>query len=420
MNVWIALALKSAWSRRGPLTLVVSAIGVAVFLVLAVAQIRQDARASFSNAVSGVDIIVGARGSSTELMLYSVFHLGKPVRNMSFGQLDEINKFASVAWAVPLQLGDSYRGYPVIGTTPQYFSKTGGKSGLEFLDGQAFSHVFDAVLGADVAKRLGHNVGDNIALTHGKGDRLAQDHSDRPFRITGILRKTGTPADTAVFISLAGFQAIHIGWEFGSKPRQTEAFDLNKLDPALLQPSQITAVLVGLQSRTQIFSAKRSIEGLDNGKLMVILPGVTLDELWQVIGTLEDTFRFIGWLVVVSTLLGVAATLLIALSSRRKELAIFRALGLQPLQLSLLIVLESLLICAAGLILGWILLQVTVIGAGDWIRNQFGVIMLPRLPDPEGWWALASLMGLSILISLIPAWRAFRYSLHDGLHPPTV
>lgn len=420
MSLWFGLAFKSAWARRGPVALLVGALSVAVFLVLAVAQIRQDARESFANAVSGVDLIVGSRASPTELMLYSIFHLGRPVRSMSFDQLDAIAKLDSVAWAVPLQLGDSYRGYPVVGTTPLFFAKTGGAQGLAFRQGQAFSHVFDAVLGFDVARRLGHKAGDSIVLTHGQGDGLAQDHSDRPFTVSGVLQKTGTPADNAVFISLAGFEAIHIGWEFGSRPRESQALDLNRIDPIVLQPAQVTAVLVGLESRTQVFSARRSIEGLAGGRLMAILPGVTLDELWQVMGTIENTLSLMAWLVALSALLGSAATLLIAIGARRKELAIFRALGARPWQLSFFVVLESLIVCFAGVLLGWMLLQLGVLGAGSWLRNEFGVIMAPRLPDLQGWAAIGGLFLMSVLASLIPAWRAFRLSVHDGLHPPVV
>jgi putative ABC transport system permease protein len=420
MNIWLGLAVKSGWARRGPLALVIAAITVAVFLVLAVSQLRQDARSSFSNAISGVDLIVGSRASPTELMLYSVFHLGRPVRNMSFDQLDAIAKLDAVAWVVPVQLGDSYRGYPVVGTTPMLFEKTGGPNGLEFYQGKAFSNVFDTVLGFDIAKKLGHRVDDSIVLTHGKGDGLAQDHSDRPFIVKGILKKTGTPSDNSVFISLAGFEAIHIGWELGSKPRESSDVDLNRLDPLKLQPSQITAAFVGLESRTQVFSARRAIESLVGGRLMAILPGVTLDELWQVMGTVENTLSLMAWLVAFSALLGVASTMLIAIGARRKELAIFRALGASPMQLSLFVVFESLLICVLGVSLGWAALQAGVFGFADLVRNEFGVIMIPRLPDIQGWISITSLLGMSIVASLIPAWRAFRLSLHDGLHPPIV
>ncbi len=420
MNIWLELAVKSGWARRGPLALVIAAITVAVFLVLAVSQLRQDARSSFSNAISGVDLIVGSRASPTELMLYSVFHLGRPVRNMSFDQLDAIAKLDTVAWVVPVQLGDSYRGYPVVGTTPMLFTKTGGPNGLEFHQGKAFSNVFDAVLGFDIAKKLGHKVGDSIVLTHGKGDGLAQDHSDRPFIVKGILKKTGTPSDNSVFISLAGFEAIHIGWELGSKPIESSDLDLNRLDPLKLQPSQITAAFVGLKSRAQVFSARRAIESLTGARLMAILPGVTLDELWQVMETVENTLSLMAWLVASSALLGVAATLLIAIGARRRELAIFRALGARPVHLSLFIVLESLVICLIGVIFGWIVLQAFVAGFGELARKELGVIMMLRAPDIQGWIAIASLLGMSVIASLIPAWRAFRLSLHDGLHPPIV
>jgi putative ABC transport system permease protein len=402
------------------LSLVVAAISVAVFLVLAISQLRQDARESFADAVSGVDLIVGARASPTELMLYSVFHLGRPVRSMAFEHLDAITRIDSVAWAVPLQLGDSYRGYPVVGTTPLFFEKTGGASGLSFSSGQSFTQVFDAVLGADLARRFGLKTGDAIVLTHGKGDGLAQDHADRPFAVTGVLQKTGTPADNAVFISLAGFEAIHIGWEFGSKPRESVEAKLSAADLEALRPAQITAVLVGLHSRIQVFSARRAIEGLAGGRLMAILPGVALDELWQLMRTVENTLSLMAWLVAFSALLGVAATLLIAIGARRKELAIFRAMGAQPMQLSLFVVLESVLICLAGLVLGWLVLQLVVVGAGEWVRSLFGVIVVPRLPDTQGWAAMLGLFIMSVVASLIPAWRAFRLSVHDGLHPPTV
>jgi putative ABC transport system permease protein len=169
-----------------------------------------------------------------------------------------------------------------------------------------------------------------------------------------------------------------------------------------------------------VFSARRAIESLGSGRLMAILPGVTLDELWQVMGTVENTLSLMAWLVALSALLGVASTLLIAIGARRKELAIFRALGARPVQLSLFVVFESLLICVLGIILGWMVLQAGVFGLGDLVRNQFGVIMIPRLPDVQGWIVIAGLLGMSTVASLIPAWRAFRLSLHDGLHPPIV
>ena len=420
-GVWARMAGQSAWSRRGPLALVVAAISVSVFLVLSVSQLRQDAKNSFAHAVSGVDLIVGSRASPTELMLYSVFHLGRPARSISFDHYEDIVQLPEVAWALPLQMGDTSRGSAVVGTTPMFFSKMGGASGLEFAQGEAFSHIFDVVLGAEVAARMQHTVGEKIELTHGKSDGLAETHSDTPFTITGILRPTGTPVDRSVFISLAGFEAIHIGWELGTKPTSSAQNPVaaQTIDPLRLQPYQVTAVLVGLQARQQVFTAKRKIEAL-SPSLMAILPGVTLDELWQVMAVAEQTLNLMAWLVAFSALLGVSATLLISLASRRKELAILRAVGASPGHVMWFVLLESFVVCLAGILLGWAIMHISIFSFSDLLRSEFGVIMSHRWPDTQGQLALGGLAGVSFLASLIPAWRAYRLSLHDGLNPPVI
>ncbi|MFZ9345920.1 MAG: ABC transporter permease [Burkholderiaceae bacterium] len=418
VGVWWSLAWQSAWSRRGPLALLVLAIAVAVAMVVSVMQLRQDTRDTFSNAISGVDLIVGARASPMELMLYSVFHLGRPVRNMSYSHYEKIVEMPSVGWAVPLQLGDSFQNFPVVGTTAMFFSKVGGREGLAFAQGQAFTQLFDVVLGAEVAKASGLRVGDAIVVAHGRGDRLAQDHSDTPFRVSGVLKRTGTPVDRSVLLSLAGFEAMHVGWEFGSKPR--EAPSLSTMNLTRLEPSQLTAVLVGLESRTQVFAAKRTIESMGTGVLMAILPGVTLDELWSVLAVAEATLSAMVWLVLVSALLGVVATLLISMAARRREFSVLRALGASPLHITRFILLEALLVGGVGMALGWLFMIVAIAVGGDWLTDLVGVRMQLRAPDAQGWAALGSVVALMVVASLVPAWRAFRLSLHDGLYPPTV
>jgi putative ABC transport system permease protein len=420
MNTWalssLVLAGRSAWARRGPLSLLVAAIAVSVAMVLGVMQLREDARDSFSNAISGVDLIVGSRTSPSNLLLYSVFHLGQPVRSMSYGYVDAIVKLPSVAWAVPLQLGDHFRGFPVVGTTPMFFSKVGGPSALSFSSGGPFAKLFDVVIGAEVAAKAGLSVGSGITLTHGANDHLADDHSDTPFSVAGVLRRTGSPIDRSVLISLAGFEAMHIGWEFGSKPKPS--ISAIPSDPLRLEPSQVTAVLVGLESRTQIFSSRRAIEALGVGALMAILPGVTLDELWQAFGTIEMTLSVIGWLVLASALLGICATLLLSIASRRKEFAVLRALGLSPAGITRLILLESFWISLAGIAVGWMMLQIMITTLGPWAAQEFGISLQLRPLDSQGWLALGLVLGLTLLASLLPALQAMRHSLHDGLHPP--
>ena len=403
MRVWLELAMLSAWSRRLPVTLVILAVAVASLLVLFVGQLRSDLRTSFGQAVSGVDLLVAPRGSPTDILLYGVFQLGRPTQNLDAGQLQKIRSTPTVAWAVPVQLGDTYRGRPVWGTEAEFFKHVKVRDqSLRAAEGRFFAEGLEAVLGSEVSGSLGHRVGDAIVLTHGRSDVLAKDHNDQPMKVVGVLAPTGGPLDRAVFISVASFEAIHQGWTHG----------------AFQMPQSYTNVWVGLASRGQVFSARRSIEALPGAPLTAVLPGVTLDELWQTLSLVERGFGLVGWAVSVGALLSVAAVLLVSLSGRRREFAILRAIGAGPGQIGRLILLEASLVGFIGIGLGLAAQQALIWWFAETLRTQYGVVMnLASLPQ-DAWISLLGMAGVTVLASLLPAWQARRLSLADGLHPP--
>ena len=429
MSLWWSLAWRSAWSRRHALAMVALSVSVSVLILLGVQQLRHDARQSFTQALSGVDLIVGPRGSASELMLYSVFQVGRPSRNMAHEAYVALRALPQVRWAVPVQLGDTYRGFPVLGTTPELFEvfQTQGArlqwaQGRPFADPQADAGaVVEAVLGAQVAARHGLSVGDRLVLTHGRSDGLAPDHADQPFTVVGVLQATGAPIDRNVIISLQGFEALHQGmgapglpWLGGAGAAPTVA------DRAALVPRELTAVWVGLHARTEVFSARRGIERLPQDSLMAVLPGVALDELWQVVKLAENALLAIGVLVAVSGMLSVAAVLMVGLSARRKELAVLRALGATPLALLGLVWLEALGVCLLGMLGGLVLHGLGQWALQDLLRTELGIAVQWGWPTAEVAWSLAGLVLAAWLAASVPALRAYRLSLVDGLHPPTV
>ena len=429
MSLWWSLAWRSAWSRRHALAMVALSVSVSVLILLGVQQLRHDARQSFTQALSGVDLIVGPRGSASELMLYSVFQVGRPSRNMAHEAYVALRALPQVRWAVPVQLGDTYRGFPVLGTTPELFEvfQTQGArlqwaQGRPFADPQADAGaVVEAVLGAQVAARHGLSVGDRLVLTHGRSDGLAPDHADQPFTVVGVLQATGAPIDRNVIISLQGFEALHQGmgapglpWLGGVGAAPTVA------ERAALVPRELTAVWVGLHARTEVFSARRGIERLPQDSLMAVLPGVALDELWQVVKLAENALLAIGVLVAVSGMLSVAAVLMVGLSARRKELAVLRALGATPLALLGLVWLEALGVCLLGMLGGLVLHGLGQWALQDLLRTELGIAVQWGWPTAEVAWSLAGLVLAAWLAASVPALRAYRLSLVDGLHPPTV
>jgi putative ABC transport system permease protein len=426
------LALKSAWSRRLGLSFVVLSVAVSATLVLSVFQLRQDARHSFSQAVSGVDLMVGPRGSASEFLLYTVFQMGRPSRNLAASNLDALTEMPAVAWAVPLQLGDRYREAPVWGTTPAFFDVFRvQQQALRFTQGRAFEQptaerrqaVFELVLGASVASRYQHRLGDQLVLTHGDGGELAARHEQTPFTVVGVLAPTGGPIDRAVLVSVQGFEAMHVGWGVmpmgpGTRMPSVQRELLAEMPLDALKPTSYTAILVGLQDRSKVFQVRRQVENMTQEPLMAVLPGVTLDELWQVLSVAENAMLMIGLIVGVASLLSVAALVLAGLSARRKEFAILRAVGLSPGALMRLVSIETTLVCGVGLLVGLTIQQLALFTLSDFLRQTMGIDVQVLDWPVEAWWTLGAMLLSAVLISLVPAWRAYRWSLADGLSAP--
>ncbi len=419
MKAVLTLAVKSAWARRLTLGVTLCAIALSSALLLSVEHIRHDARQSFAQSVSGVDLVVGARSGSVQLMLYAVFHSGNATHNIRWESYRNIADNPAVAWAVPLSLGDSHRGFPVLGTTPDYFTHLhyGDGQALVFAAGQPFSEVFEVVLGSAVANELAYRIGDTITLNHGLGEAAAlAEHGDKPFRIIGVLKPTGTPADRTLHVSLEAISALHLDWSGGAPLAglSIPAEHVRKFD---LQAKEVTALMLGLKQRTDVFRLQRQINTYRGEALLAVMPGVALDELWQTLGMVEDALLAISALVVAVGLAGLMATLLASLNERRRELSILRALGASPLDLFLMLTAEGLLLTALGELLGCTLLAAAALFLAPFLQAQFGIVLQWRALTANEWFLLAAILATGLLASLVPAWRAWRMSLADGLTP---
>jgi putative ABC transport system permease protein len=413
----LSLALKSAWARRLTLGITLCAIALSSALLLAVERVRTDARQSFTQSVSGVDLVVGARTGSVQLMLYAVFHSGNATNNLRWESYEALSTHPSVDWAVPLSLGDSHRGFPVLGTSPAYFEhfRYGDQQPLVFTTGKAFTEVFEAVLGSTVAAELGYGVGEKITLAHGMAE-LGPEHADKPFTVVGILAPTGTPVDRTVHVSLAAITALHLDWA-GGAPLPGLVIPAEQVKKFELQPKEITALLIGLKSRSDVFRLQRHINGYKGEPLLAVMPGVALDELWQTLDMVEHTLLALSALVVMVGLAGLMATLLASLNERRRELAILRALGAGPGEIFLMLTLEGLLVTTLGVLLGCALLAAGIFFGAPLLQAQFGIILPWRLFAPNEIILLLSILATGLLASLVPGWRAWRMSLADGLTP---
>lgn len=415
MSAVAKLAWKSLINRKATAILTIMTVAISVILLLGVERIRTQAKDSFANTISGTDLIIGGRSGQVNLLLYSVFRIGNATNNIDWKSYQEFANHRAVDWAIPISLGDSHKGFRVMGTNHSYFEhyKFGSKQPLTFSEGREFNGLFETVLGSDVAKQLGYHVGSEIIIAHGISDVGFSRHDNLPFKVVGILAPTGTPVDKTVHISLEAIEAIHVGWESGARLGPTpKAQDLKNRD---FQPKQITAMLVGLKSRIQTFALQRQINTYPKEPLSAIMPGVALHELWGMMSVAEQALMAVSGFVVIAGLLGMLSSLLTSLQERRREMAILRAMGARPRHVFSLLISEASLLTAAGIVTGVAGLYAILAIVQPIIQQHYGIHLTLSLLSPYEWMLLGFVQCAGIVTGFIPAFRAYRQSLSDGM-----
>ena len=407
--MFFRLAFKSLFNRKGSVVLTILAMSVSVFVLLGVEHIRTQTKESFNSTVSGVDLIGGARTGSINLLLYSVFRIGSPTNNIDWDTYQAIVKNSKVAWAIPISLGDSHKGYRVMGTSVDYFKhfSYGDKRQLTFAEGKHFSALFDVVLGSEVARKLGYSLDDKIVLGHGLGKTSFSLHDDRPFKITGILATTGTPVDQTVHISLQGIEAIHIDWQHGVKILGSNV-TTDQLEALVLKPKTITAFMLGLHSRMATFGVQRDINNYRQEPLSAILPGVALSELWQMMGVLENTLRLISGLILIAALLGLSAMMLASIREREDEIHLLRVIGAPPVFLFLLIEMEALLISFLSILLAISGLYLSLLLSSDFLASNFSLHMGRSLLSKNNLLFILLIIGATMIAAVLPSFFAYK------------
>jgi putative ABC transport system permease protein len=412
------LAWHSLRDRRSSVLLTLAAVTLCVVMVLGVEHVRSQAREVFTCTISGTDLIVGARTSQLNLLLYSVFRIGAPANNVDHESYERWLGDKRVAWGIPFSLGDSHRGYAVVATDGNYFEhfSYGSKQALAFSAGNAFAAPQDAVLGYAVAHELGYVLGTEVVLAHGTAEISFTNHDQSPFIVSGILAPTGTPVDRAVYIQLDAHAALHGHADDDHDEDHYEAdhTDEDHGEEAHAEPA-LTAFLLGLNSRAAVFGLQREINEFDEEPLTAILPGVALAELWQSLDQVELVLALLSALVALASLLGLATMLLASMQARRREMALYRALGARPWQLLVLIEMEALLLVVAACIAGYLIVVAALAAGQDVLLSQYGIAIGLWPHSPLIGYYLLAIIVAAMLLALIPATSAWRAALATEL-----
>ncbi|MFM8585411.1 MAG: ABC transporter permease [Gammaproteobacteria bacterium] len=413
----LRLAVRSLRNRRTTALLTISAIAISVALLLGVEKMRSAARDGFANTVSGVDLIVGARSGQLNLLLYSVFRVGDATANVSWESYQKIARHPDVAWTIPISLGDSHRGFRVMGTNGDYFKhyRFAGDREMRFAAGKPFEDLYDAVVGAEVAKQLGYSVGSKIIVAHGLGNVSFAEHDDKPFTVVGVLERTGTPIDRTVHVSLEAITAIHVDWQSGMQALPGGQVDADQARAMDLTPQSITAFMVGMESKVMTFTMQRAINEYRQEPLLAIIPGVALSQLWNLVGIADTALMIVAAFVVLAGLLGMLTAILTSLNERRREMAILRSVGARPRHVFTLLIAEAGMLATAGVAAGVGVCYGLIFAAKPLLERRFGIFLDPGGLTGYDLAILGIIIGAGLLMGALPAWRAYRNTLSDGL-----
>jgi putative ABC transport system permease protein len=408
------LAYKSLRSRSVTTGLTIFSIALSVFLLVGVDRVREGTQKGFEGTLSHVDLLVGARAGSLPLLLYSVFHIGTGSNDISYASYEHFKNHPAVKWTIPFSLGDSFHGYRVVATDDNFYEDyqyRGGQS-IRIEQGVRADEIFDAVLGSDVAKSLGYHVGQKLVLTHGIEGSFLQ-HKENPYTVVGILAPTSTPVDHAIYITLYGDEAMHVGWEHGAPP--AEPIPASQIRKENLHITQISAFLLATKSRISTLQLQREINTYKQEPLTAVIPALALEDLWGVLNYADVALSLVSAAVLVVGLLAMLTAIYTALNERRHEIAIFRSIGLHRRQIFGLFVLESMFVSAAGVVSGVAAVYVLLFLLHNRIEEQFGIPLAVVGLSARVELYIVIIVLAGALLGLLPAMRAYRNALIDGL-----
>jgi putative ABC transport system permease protein len=389
-------SLSASYLRARPLhtalSLILLSLGVAtiVLLLLVVGQLEER----MSRDARGIDLVVGAKGSPMQLILSGIYHLDAPTGNVPLAAAQSLGKERFVRKAIPLALGDSWKGYRIVGAGheyPNHYAAT-------LVGGRLWDKPMEAVLGSEVAARTRVGVGAKFSGAHGIGGE-GSEH-EMPYTVVGVLGPTGSVLDRLVLTGIESVWHVH-------EPHQGPREAADQKDKAAAEPErEVTVVLVQYASPLAAATLPRQINS--RSELQAASPAVETARLFRIVGVGAEALRAFAIVLVVAAGLSVFIALYTALEERRYDLAVMRTLGASPRRLFGLLLLEGLVLAFVGALIGLGLGHLLATLLGLWFRGHQQYAVTGLAWRSEELWLAAAALGVGFLAALLPAWRAYR------------
>jgi len=393
------IVLKSLRQHLLSTAVTALSLALAVGLLMTVWVVKEQSHATFTNVTAGFDAVLGARGSKLQLVLNAIFHLEASPGNIRWSDYQFIKRNRAVQLAVPLAVGDNYRGYRLVGTETNLFNHAydGAKTYQVRPGGRIFEDGYkEAVVGSFAARRLGLKVGDKFNPYHGLIFDEEARHAD-VYVVVGVLEPTNTPADRVIWIPIQGLQTMA-----GHDPKAA---------------TDVSAVLIKLRAPTAGFMLDQMYNKQGDKMTFAFPIGAVMSQLFDKIGWFDKVLEAVAYLVALVAIGSILASIYNSMNERRRDIAIMRALGARRATVFSAVVLEAGAIASLGVLIGFAFYTAIMSTAASVIRQQTGVVLEPFVWHRVMLWAPLGMIALGALAGVVPAFKAYRTHVAEHLAP---
>ena len=387
-------SLSASYLRARPLqtalSLILLSLGVAtiVLLLLVLGQLEER----MNRDARGIDLVVGAKGSPMQLILAGIYHLDAPTGNVPLAAVQTLRKNRFVRKAMPLALGDSWKGYRIVGAEHDYPAHYGATTAA----GRLWEKPMEAVLGAEVAASTGARTGSTFVGAHGVGGE-GDEHKEAPYTVVGVLKPSGSVLDRLVLTGIESVWHVHEEHQGPQDEADRKAMEADR---------EVTVVLLQYASPLAAAALPRQINS--QSELQAASPALETARLFRIVGVGAEALRAFAVILMIAAGLSVFIALYTALEERRYDLAVMRSLGASPRRLFGLLLLEGVALALLGALIGIALGHAFAELLGAWLRNQQHYPVSGLAWRTEELWLVGASLGVGFVAALLPAWRAYR------------
>ncbi|MBC6426620.1 MAG: ABC transporter permease [Ekhidna sp.] len=409
MNL-ILLSIKNVLAKPLSALLSILLFGFGVSIIVLILLVSSFLKSEIAKNAQGIDLVVGAKGSPLQIILANIFHIDFPTGNIALRDADNLTKNRLIASAIPLSLGDSYKGYRIVGTTRKYPELY--EAGLK--EGEWFEEEMTAVIGAAIATELQLKIGDELESDHGLSANIG-GHEEHPFTVAGILSPSGSMLDNLVLVSVESVWEVHSEHEEEHKEVETEEIiRLEQLGLEVtsgqLETQEITSLLIKYRSPMAAVQLPRIVNGTSN--LQAASPPYETARLFNIIGVGVDVVNILGIVIVVLSAGSVFIALFNSLKERKYELAIMRAMGAGRSKVFRLIMIEGLVLTAIGSLFGFGLAHFGFFMLSSYVEHTQSYRVFFVMDE---YYVMSGSLVVGLLASVIPALLAYRDNISETL-----